>query len=448
MKSTQPNVLIAVAAFSCLVVTLLQSLVVPAIPRFPEMLGTSATTVSWLVTATLLVGASATPIVGRLADLYSPKRLLIITMGLVFVGSVIAPIGGVPTLIFGRALQGLGTAIVPVAMAQMRLSLPGPKIPGALALLSATLGIGGGLGIPIGGVLMAVFGWKSMFVVAALLSGLATVALWLAVPQSTEPKPDANFDYRGATLLSAGLTAVLVVLSQGSSWGWGHPLVLGLSVAGVLLFLWWGRTELRSASPLVDLQTVRIRPILFTNIASVLLGTLMFTNLLLTTLELQNPVDERGFAWGASAAGLAMLPSAAAMFVVAPLSTGLARKIGPVRLLSVGALVTLLGYLMRVAVYISPAWVILAATVVAVGVGISYAAMPMVIVQFAPREEAGSAQAVNALMRAIGMALSSAIVAAVTTTVAAEIITLGSMGIVMSVVAAALAWAGQVREQQ
>lgn len=128
MRSTSnPNLVISAAAFSCLVVTLLQSLVVPAIPLLPDVLGVSPTAVSWVVTITLLVGAAATPIVGRLSDMLPRKGLMVIIMALVFLGSAIAPLGGIATLIVGRALQGLGTAIVPVAMAHMRLSLPDRK---------------------------------------------------------------------------------------------------------------------------------------------------------------------------------------------------------------------------------------------------------------------------------------------------------------------------------
>lgn len=446
----KPGMLIAVAAFSCLVVTLLQSLVVPAVPRFPKLLGTSPLTVSWLVTATLLVGAAATPIIGRLSDIVPRRPLMVVTMGLVFAGSVIAPLGGITTMIIGRALQGLGTALVPVAMAQMRHSLPGDRIPGALALLSATLGIGGGIGIPLGGVLLSGIGWKSMFVVAAILSGISVLLIWKVMPNDRVTQRQ-SFDYVGALLLIVALSSLLTVLSQGGAWGWGSAMTLGLLAVGIVVTIAWGVYELRIDSPLVDLGTASDRPILLTNAASILMGILMFTNLLLTTLELQNPVVENGFGWSASAAGLAMLPSAAIMLVVAPLSARLSAVMGPRLLLVLGAVITGLGYLMRVGIHIHPAWTILAATVLSMGIGIGYAAMPMMIVEYAPRAEIGSANAVNALMRAIGMAVSSALVSAVTaamiTTVngvntpsRTALLTLGIMGIAMAVVAAVLAW--------
>lgn len=290
------NRLIAVAAFSCLVVTLLQSLVIPAMPQLPIELGTSQTAMSWAVTATLLTGAIATPIFGRLGDLYSRRLLMIITMGIVFAGSVIAPLGGIATLIAGRALQGVGTALVPVAMAEMRHSLHAHHLGGALALLSAMLGVGGGLGIPLGGILLSSFGWESMFWFAAFLSAISAVAIFLIIPVD-KGSHHGTFDVPGAILLTLGLTAMLTAISQGGAWGWSSAQVLGLFATAVVFFGLWVRYELRKESPLVNLRTTLSRPVLLVDFAAMTFGLMMFANLLLTTHELQNPMSEGGFAW-------------------------------------------------------------------------------------------------------------------------------------------------------
>lgn len=435
------TVLIAVAAFSCLVVTLLQSLVVPAIPQFPAVLNTTPTTVSWLVTATLLTGAIATPVIGRLGDLYSRRMILIITMSLVAIGSIIAPLGGVVTVIVGRALQGIGTAVIPVAMAEMRYSLPGDRVCGALALLSAMLGIGGGLGIPLGGVILSMFNWQGLFVFAAVLSVVSVVLMLLFIPKD-ETEPRGRFDWSGAILLSLGLTALLTAISQGCAWGWGSPLTIGLLIAAVIIFVIWGYADMRHDSPLVNLRTTLGRPVLLTNLASILLGILMFTNLLLTTLELQNPQAEGGFEWPASSAGLAMLPSVVVMFFVAPLSAQLAAKFGPRTVITVGSAITALGYVGRFALEPNGAFVVVWATVIALGVGIGYAGLPMMIVKYVPPEETGVSNALNALMRSIGMAISSAVVGAVTASMvvgnspsAAALLVLAGLGITLGVIA-------------
>lgn len=407
------NRLIAVAAFSCLVVTLLQSLVIPAMPQLPIELGTSQTAMSWAVTATLLTGAIATPIFGRLGDLYSRRLLMIITMGIVFAGSVIAPLGGIATLIAGRALQGVGTALVPVAMAEMRHSLHAHHLGGALALLSAMLGVGGGLGIPLGGILLSSFGWESMFWFAALLSTISAVAIFLIIPVD-KGSHHGTFDVPGAILLTLGLTAMLTAISQGGAWGWSSAQVLGLFATAVVFFGLWVRYELRKESPLVNLRTTLSRPVLLVDFAAMTFGLMMFANLLLTTHELQNPMSEGGFAWSATAAGLAMLPSAVLMIFVTPISAWLDRCYGARAVLVTGAAVVTTGYILRVAWAPSGMWILVWATIVSIGIGIGYAGLPMVIVKYAPPRETGSANAVNALMRSIGMSLASAIVAAIT----------------------------------
>lgn len=448
-ETKSPSALIGVAAFSCLVVTLLQSLVVPAIPRFPALLDSSATAVSWIVTATLLTGAIATPIIGRLGDMAPRRRILVLTMTLVLIGSIIAPLGGIATVIIGRALQGAGTALIPVAMAEMRHRLPGNRLGGALALLSAMLGIGGGLGIPLGGVIVSAFGWQAMFWFAAVLSAVSIVLMLVVFP-ADHSAPGGRFDVPGAILLGLGLTAILTAISQGSGWGWVSVPTISLLVGGVVVFAAWAMMELRLDQPLVNLRTTLDRPVLLVNIASVVLGLLMFTNLLLTTLELQNPAAQGGFAWSASAAGLAMLPSAALMMLVAPVSARLADAFGPRAVITIGAAITTAGYVLRLVAASNGGLVILWATVVAIGVGIGYAGLPMMLVQYVPAHETGSANAVNALMRSIGMASSSAMVAAITAAMlvdeggaavpsSAALIMIATIGIVLGVASVLLA---------
>lgn len=412
--------LIAVAAFSCLVVALQQTLIVSAVPRFGELLGVSSTAVGWLVTATLLTGAIATPIIGRLADLFGKRRMMILAMAFVLAGSVLAPLGGIQLLIAGRAMQGIGTALVPVAMAQMRDSLPGEKVPGALALLSATLGVGGGVGIPLGGVILAALGWESMFWLSALLSVAAILLILLVFPKR-HADDSGSFDLIGAALMAVALVALLLVISQGNSWGWRSATTLISLAVGIVVAIGWGVFELRLDSPLVDLRTSGSRPLLLTNLASMLMGLLMFANLLLTTLTLQNPLSEGGFGWRADAAGLAMLPNAAGMFGVAALTGALARRFGPRVVLVIGAVVTAAGYALRLVATPGAALAIVWTTVIGIGVGIGYAALPMLVVRYAPLHEMGSANGVNALMRAVGSAIASSMVAVITAAMVVEV---------------------------
>ncbi len=410
--ASSDTALVVVAGIACLVVALQQTLVVPAVPRFPQLLGTRPAAVSWMVTATLVAGAIATPVFGRLADLFGKRRMMLLSMALVLVGSLLALLGGIGMVIAGRVLQGMGTALVPVAMAQLRDSLDPKRVGPALAALSSTLGVGGGIGIPLGGQIIAHLGWRWMFWLSALLSVLS-IALIVRFMPANHADDDGTVDVPGAVGLGVGLLALLLGISQGGAWGWSDVRTVVALGAGAVVLIVWGRFELGQASPIVDLRVSGTRALLFTNLASLLLGVLMFANLLTTTIQLQNPLAHGGFAWGAAAAGLAMLPNAAAMFVVAPVTARLAGRLGPRWTLVIGTVVTGLGYLLRAAISPSAAWTIVWATIIGFGVGIGYAALPMLIVAHAPLREMGSANGVNALMRTVGTAVASAVVATI-----------------------------------
>ncbi|MDY5785264.1 MFS transporter [Corynebacterium sp.] len=402
-----------VAAYSALVVTLLQTLVVPVTPLFPEILGISAATASWIVTSTLLIGTIATPVVSRLADMYGRRRLMLIALGLVLAGSVIAAAGSTAMLIVGRGLQGVGTAIIPVAMALVRDLVPPQRLPSALALLSAMLGIGGGLGIPIGGAIMGAAGWRAIFAVAALLSLIALVAVLFVVPRDarTTDGPTPRFDLRGAIVLGLGLTCLLIALTRVGEWGWTNPLTVGLIAASAVVFTGWVALQRRTAEPLVDVHTAALRPVFMANLAGLMLGFAMFANLLVTTIQLQNEPAENGFAISPGIAGMAMLPSALMSLIAAPVAARIANKYSPRFLLQLGAAIIIAGYLLRWVFSTTAPMVVVWATVLTIGISFGYAALPMIIVAHVEPAVTAGANGFNTLLRSIGMSLGSSFVA-------------------------------------
>lgn len=170
---------------------------------------------------------------------HGKRRMLVIAMALVLAGSLIAPLAGLPSLIAARALQGSGTALVPVGMSIMRDELPGHRVGGAVALLSATLGIGGGVGIPLGGAFLGAFGRQSLFWLSAVLSMVSIIAI-RAVLSGSPSRDRTRFDLSGAVLLSAALLLLLLAVSKGGAWGWAAGETLACLLVGVLAGLLWG----------------------------------------------------------------------------------------------------------------------------------------------------------------------------------------------------------------
>lgn len=408
----------AVLALSGTLVALMQTLVVPLLPDFPGLLGVTSDDASWLVTSTLLASAVATPIVSRSADMYGKRKMMVVCLAIMVAGSGVAAIGSsFVWLIIGRTLQGFATALIPVGISIMRDELPKEKMGSAVALMSATLGIGGAMGLPLAGVLYQSLGWASIFWVSAAAGLLLLVAVVLVVPES-KVLTRGRFDYAGALVLSAALAALLLAISKGGSWGWGSEPVLLLFLAAGILLAVWVPFELKVSQPMVDLRTSSRRPVLMTNIASLLIGLAMFANMLLTTQQLQLPAST-GYGFGLSviAAGLCMVPSGIAMVVFAPISGRIIRTFGGKTALMAGAVVMIVGYVGRVFFYDSIAWVIIGSTVVSVGTAIAYASMPTLIMAAVPITETASANGLNSLVRSIGTSTSSAAVAAVLTSV-------------------------------
>lgn len=404
---------IAAIAVAGLSVSLIQTLVIPAMPALPAQLDVNAAAISWLITATLLSAAVSTPIVASLADRFGKRRLILITLSLALLGSLVAPLHGFESLIIGRTLQGLGTGLIPVGMSAMRDQLPPQRVGGAVALISATLGVGGGLGVPLGGALMNAFGWASLFVVSAALSAVALAFVVFAM-RPTPIRSTGGFDYAGAVLLSLGLVALLLAVSQGASWGWGSASTLGSLGAGIVFLAAWAVLELRLKNPMIDVRANFTAPLLFSQLAAVVLGLALFVNLIMTTVQLQGPREQHGFGWDASTAGLAMIPQALSMLAVAPVASGLITKVGARATLGVGAALVFVAYAARIVLTPNPALLIVWTTVVAIGVSIAYAALPMTVMAHVPPEETAQANGVNSVLRSVGGAIGSTVVAAIT----------------------------------
>lgn len=406
----------AILCLSGTVVALQQTMVIPLLPDFPKILGVSADDASWLVTVTLLTSAVATPIVSRLADMFGKRRMMLISMTMIVVGSLVAAIGGnFVALLIGRGLQGFAISMIPVGISIMRDELPKEKVASATALMSATLGIGSALGLPLSGLIFEHLGWPAIFWLSAIVGVLLIIAVASVVPESSV-RTRGKFDFLGAVMLSTALTAILLAISKGARWGWTSELTLLMFVIGIVTLALWFPYELRVTQPMVDLRTSAKRPVLLTNVASILVGFSMYANNLSTTQQLQMPkISGYGFELGVMAAGLCMIPAGLAMVFFAPVSANITKRFGAKITLIVGGTVLALAYIARVFLTGSIALIIISAAVVSIGTAIAYSAMPMLIMRSVPITETASANGLNSLLRSVGTSTSSAVVAAMLT---------------------------------
>jgi len=394
----------------------MQTLVVPLLPRFPQLLGSSTATVGWLVTATLVAGAVCAPVLGRLGDMYGKRRMLLVALGLVVAGSALgAAAPDVGTLILARMLQGASLGVVPLGISIMRDELPPNRVGGGVALMSSSLGIGGAIGLPLTGLVAEHASWRWLFAGAAVVGAGQLIAVRRLVDESHQ-RPGGRFDLPGAVGLSIALVALLLAISKGNEWGWGSPAVIGSLVVAVLVFTVWGRIELRAPAPLVDLRVTARPAVLLTNVASALTGFAMFAGFLVTTQILQAPVAT-GYGFGLSLvlAGVVLLPIGAAMTVFSPVSARLSRRFGARTTIVLGTAVLAVGNVGLGMLPDAIVLIMLATTVTAIGAALAYSALPLLIMDAVPTSETAAANSLNTLMRMLGTSSCSAVVAAVAT---------------------------------
>ncbi|MFF0110425.1 MFS transporter [Streptomyces hirsutus] len=406
----RPNAVVAVLAFSGIVVSLMQTLVIPIVGQLPTYLNASASDTAWAITATLLAAAVATPVMGRLGDMYGKRRMLLISMSMLIFGSVVAGLSDSLTpMIVGRALQGLASGVIPLGISILRDELPAERLGSATAMISASLGVGGALGLPAAALIADNFDWHALFWTSAALGVVALVLVPVLVPES-KVRTGGRFDVPGAIGMAAGLMCLLLAISKGADWGWGSGTTLGLFTAAVVVLAAWGFYELRVTEPLVDLRVSARPQVLVTNAASVAIGFAMFSMSLVIPQLLQLP-EQTGYGLGRSllTAGLVMAPSGLVMMALAPVSARVSRAKGPKATLMIGALIVAAGYGLNV-VLMAEVWhFVLASCVIGAGIGFCYGAMPALIMGAVPASETGSANSLNTLMRSLGTSVASAV---------------------------------------
>ena len=392
----------------------LQNLVVPVLPVIQDDFTTSTAGVTWTMTAWLIAAAVATPLLGRVGDMVGRRRVLLISLVGVMVGSVLAAFApNLEVLIAARIIQGMGGAMFPLAFGLLRDVFPRDRVPSAIGAMSAVIAIGGGIGAVLAGPLSTVIGWRGLFLVPLLLSVPGLVLARMLVPESPERSP-GRLNIPAALLLSGWLVALLLPLSDGNAWGWNSPLVIGLFALAVVLLVSWIVVEWRADQPLVDIRTMISPAIWPMNVAAVLIGAVMFSVFAYFPRFVQVPTST-GYGLGATVAesGLLTLPMLATMAVAGFLSGPLGRVIG-FRAQIAGASGLIVISTIALAFIHATTWqVAIAGAVFGFGLGLVYSAITSVVVQSVKPTETGVASGMNANLRTIGSSLGVTIMTAI-----------------------------------
>jgi EmrB/QacA subfamily drug resistance transporter len=396
---------------AALAYAIMQTFLIPALPHLQRDLGTSQEWVTWTVTAYLLTGAVATPLISRLGDQHGKVRLMLISLGVFLVGSVGAIVAwNIGSLIAFRAVQGVGGAIFPLSFAIIRDEFPRERMSMAMGLVSAVLGVGGGVGIALSGLVVDHLQWRWLFGLSAIIVALALILVWRFVPESPVRAP-ASVDVPGAVLLSGGLVALLLAFTEGQSWGWASGPILGLFAAAAILLIAWILVEMRVPQPMVDMRMMSRRPVFFTNLTAMLSGFALYMTwvILPNFFQLPNglpdslrPQADYGFGTSVTMAGVWILPTSAAVLFGGPVAGLIGRRRGSRGPLVAGMILLGLGAA-GIALWHEEPWqVALAFSVCGWGIGFAFAAMPKLIADAVDPSETGVANGMNMVVRTVG----------------------------------------------
>lgn len=388
------------------VVSIISSLGAPLIPTIARDLGASLGSAQWSLTATMLVGAVASPVVGRLGDGPWRREVLLLCLGSVFVGGVLAALAGtLPVLVAGRALQGMGLALMPLTMAAARDGLSRDRAPSVIATLSVITAVGVGLGYPLTGLIADALDVSAAFWFGAITSGSAFVVALLMVPSTRSAPRQPRIDLVGAALAAVGLVALLVGLEKGADWGWGAPRTIACVAVAVVVLVAWASFELRTHDPLVDLRLLRHRAVLTANVSGLVIGLSMYLGVTLMTQVVQLPggLDETVFV-----AGLVLLPFSLTSFLSSRALAGVQARLGVRATIPIGCTAIAIATLFFALVGGEQLWTAFVAMgIFGVGVGFTFAAMPALIVGAVPAGETSSAMSLYQVTRYVGFSVGS-----------------------------------------
>jgi EmrB/QacA subfamily drug resistance transporter len=402
-KPQNHTLILAVLAVAGTTFALLQAIVVPALPTIQRAFHTGPGDVAWILTLNLLATAVLTPVLGRAGDIHGKPRVLTAVMVVLAAGTLIAALASsLPVMLLGRVIQGAGGAVYPLAFGIVRDELPPERVPGGIGLVSSLLGIGAGLGLVVPGFILEHLSYHWLFWLPLMVLVPATVLTARCVP-SSPAGATAPVNWVSALLMSLGLGAVLIAISETAAWGWGSPRTVGVAAAGVLLVVGWVVNEMRAAEPLVDMRMMATRGVWTANLAAFLLGVGMYSSIALVPALVQLP-KLTGFGFGGSAvtAGLFMLPTAAIQLLLGPFCGRVDRRVGGRAMLQAGMACSLVAYLILIAGHGTAAGLVTATVILGLGLGLGLSSLANLVVRAVGAGQTGVATGMNTVMRTLG----------------------------------------------
>ncbi|OZE93171.1 MFS transporter [Rhodococcus sp. 14-2686-1-2] len=405
--------LIFALCFVVMTTAVLQTAVVPLLPTMANQLSVGPSTVGWVVTANLLAAAVFTPLLSKLADQRSPRRVLLCLLVVVLVGSVLCvSVQGLIPLLIGRVLQGTSFALFPIGVAILRDELDSNRMLSAIGIMSGILAVGGGVGMVVTGLLQRDGGdYRRIFWFLLILNLLTLAVAWFAVPRSANRPGKAELDPVGAVLMALGLTALLICLAEGGRWGWLSAPTVGFALFGVASIVLWLRHEHRVDFPLVPPHILSGSTVAPVHLTALLVGASMYVQFLGAAQFVQAERAVVGYGFDASVlytSVVVLLPGAVAGVLGAVAAGRIAQHLRAGVVMASLCLAGFAGFV-ALAFFHDHLWqLVVSVVIVNVFVSGAYAMLPALLADRVASDVTGIANGVNAIARTFGSSIASA----------------------------------------
>ena len=327
--------LIIASSFAMFTVSYNGTAIMNSLVIIKDQLGLSANEQQWAANIYMLFAASFIILGGQLGDRYGRKQIFIAGASLFGLASlIIAASQDINTLIAGRALQGIGAALIaPGSLALLKANLAQEKISTGISVWTASIGLGLAVGPTAGGIIAELSSWRFIFMSIIIFLAPA-VAIIYQLPNKQE-LIKSRFDFLGLSLLIGGLLPLMTAFMQAKVWGLTSPYTLSLLTVGTLLLVLFVRAESRTENPLVHLTHFKHKTFIASNISNgvtfgALISSLFFFNVYFQSAGLMHlsPLN----------AGLALLPMSIAMFAITFISNKLTAQYGLKKIITVNLL--------------------------------------------------------------------------------------------------------------
>jgi EmrB/QacA subfamily drug resistance transporter len=415
-RRVNPWLVLVIVGLAQFMVILDATIVNVALPSIQHGLNFSPSSLQWIVNAYTLAFGGFLMLGGRAADLIGRRRLFVLGIVLFSAASLMNGLAGsAGILVAGRALQGLGGALVsPAALAVLTTTFAeGRERTTALGVWSAVAVGGGAIGLLLGGVLTSLLSWQWIFFVNVPVGVVAILLALRYVPESRVENARGGVDVAGAVSITAGLVVLVYALVNAQTAGWISLTTFGLGAIAAALLAGFFVIESRLRHPLIRLGIFRMRSITGSNLAMLLVAAGMFALFYFASIYVQEVLG-----YSALRAGLAFLPVTGGIIVGAGLSQQLIRRVGVRAVGLVGMTIAATGLILLSRIPVAGTYLgdlLPGLMIMAIGMGLTFVPITLIATTNVEPRDAGLASGLlntsQQLGGAIGLAVLSTLAA-------------------------------------